>query len=193
MAEFIQSRITADEYFQLPEYQTATFIQLIDGEVVVEGGGLVAMPPILKHQRLVRTIFALLLKIAETKGGEPWIAATEVYLDAKNIFEPDLFYLTTDSKCQEDSEGKRLIGAPDLVVEILSPSTARYDKQQKYQAYEKHGVREYWIVDPLHDILDVWTLDAEGHFQRLGSFAGEDSFQSSVLEESISVKAIFSI
>ena len=88
---------------------------------------------------------------------------------------------------------KRLTGAPDLVVEVLSPGTAKYDRQQKYEAYQQHGVGEYWIVDPLHEVVEVWTLGEAGLFQQQGAFAGDDTFQSTILGESISVKAIFNI
>jgi Uma2 family endonuclease len=88
---------------------------------------------------------------------------------------------------------KRIVSAPDLVVQVLSPSTAQYDRQEKYQAYENNGVTEYWIVDPLHETLEVWHLRDEGRYNRQGAFACEDSFESAVLGEAISVKAIFNV
>ncbi len=59
--------------------------------------------------------------------------------------------------------------------------------------YEKHGVTEYWIVDPLHETIEVWNLDEDGLYNRQGAFAGEDTFDSRVLGESINVKAIFNV
>jgi Uma2 family endonuclease len=99
-----------------------------------------------------------------------------------------VLYLTPDTACQIDD--KRLTGAPDLVVEVLSPSTAKFDRQEKYQAYEANGVREYWIADPVHHVLEVWTRDGD-HFARQGVYAGEDSFTSQALGETVSVQAFF--
>jgi Uma2 family endonuclease len=179
-----QIRISAADYYQLPDYEQHDLIQLIDGEVVI------GMPPIPKHQAIVGAIFFILLTIARKKGGKAYTAPIEVYFDEHNIYEPDVLYLAPDSRCSVGE--KRLTGAPDLVVEVLSPSTAKYDRQEKYQAYEQHGVGEYWIADPVHEVVEVWTLDA-GHFNRQGAYAGEDTFSSRILGETVNVKDIFTI
>lgn len=182
MLQPVRTRISATEYYQLPEYAQHDLIQLIDGEVII------SMPPVPKHQRIVREVFFLLISISKNKGGEALSAPIEVQLDEHNVFEPDVLYLRPDSRCVVGE--KRLTGAPDLVVEVLSPGTARYDRQQKYEAYQAHGVGEYWIVDPAHEVVEVWTLGAGGVFQRQGAFAGEDTFTSAVLGETVSAKAI---
>lgn len=101
-----------------------------------------------------------------------------------------MLYLTPDTRCSVGE--KRLTGPPDLVVEVLSPGTAKFDRQGKYRAYERHGVHEYWIVDPLHDVLEVWVLE-EGRFDRLGAYAVEDTFTSPTLGETVTVKDIFKV
>jgi Uma2 family endonuclease len=85
----------------------------------------------------------------------------------------------------------RIRGAPDLVVEVLSPSTAKYDRGGKYEAYEKHAVREYWIIDPLHQTIEIWISGKGRKFDRKGSFSVEDSFDSEVLKQKVSAKEIF--
>ncbi|MEM9953367.1 MAG: hypothetical protein AAF846_17300 [Chloroflexota bacterium] len=82
MAEKILTRITAEEYFQLPEYAERDLIELIDGEVIIR------MPPVLKHQRLVRAILLMLTQIAEELGGEAIPAPFEVKLDDKMYLNP---------------------------------------------------------------------------------------------------------
>jgi len=178
-----QIRIDAETYYQLPEYEQHTLIQLIDGEVVI------GMAPKIIHQRIIREILVLLYRIAQNKGGEVLAAPTEVYLDAYNIYEPDVLYLTPDTRCEISEE--RITGAPELVIEILSPSTAKYDRQAKYKAYEQHGVDEYWIVDPAHALIEIWQLD-DGHFNLLGAFAAGDTFTSRPLGEDVEVKEILS-
>jgi Uma2 family endonuclease len=182
MAQFTPTRVRAADYFDLPEYAQHDLIQLIDGEVVV------GMPPIILHQRIVMRIIALFLSVAEKQGGEVLSAPTEVYLDEHSVYEPDVLYLTPQSAC--NVEEKRLVGPPELVVEVLSPGTAKHDRQQKYRGYERSGVREYWIVDPAHTVIEVWTGD-EGRFERIGAYGPGDTFTSPVLGEPVEVAPIF--
>jgi Uma2 family endonuclease len=77
-----------------------------------------------------------------------------------------------------------------LIIEVLSPSTARQDKVTKFALYERHGVRVYWIADPKYRNIEVWSL-ADGRYTRLGLFSGNDTFTSPVLGQTIEVKDIF--
>jgi len=183
----IQTRITANEYYALPAYQEHDLIQLIAGEVVI------GMPPILKHQTIIKKILALLLQFEASQGGVAFVAPTEVRLDDSNVFEPDVLYIKPDNLAITQQDEKRIVGVPDLVVEVLSPGTAKYDRQEKYQAYEANGVSEYWIVDPLHETIEVWTLNEDGHFDRQGAYARADTFPSRTLGEDISAESIFNV
>lgn len=178
------TKMTAESYFQLDEYQEHDLIQLINGEVVI------GMPPIPKHQDIVGEIFFLFKSFAKSNGGRAYTAPIEVYLDEHNVYKPDVLYMSPDSKCKV--LGKRLEGAPELVVEVLSPSTAKYDKREKYAGYEQHGVQEYWIVDPVHDLIDVWTLDG-GKFVHQGAYSVDDKFTSMVLKVDVEVKLLFAV
>lgn len=187
MAQVIRTHIHASEYYQLPEYEQHALIELINGEVII------GMPPILKHQLIVKKILALLTAIEAKIGGVAFPAPTEVRLDDQNIFEPDVFYVQADNLEITRQDEKRIIGAPNLIVEVLSPSTAKFDRHEKYQAYEKHGVNEYWIIDPVHDVIEVWNIGDAGFYMRQGAFAGDDTFDSAVLGDTISVKDIFDV
>lgn len=187
MVQPTRTGIKASEYYQLAEYQQHDLIQLINGEVII------GMPPVLKHQDIVREIIILLALIARRLGGKVYASPIEVRLDDSNVFEPDVLYIQPDNLTITQQDEKRIVGAPNLVVEVLSPGTAKFDRQEKYQAYEKHGVHEYWIVDPVYEVVEVWNLSEDGHYARQGAFAGEDSFESAVLGERISVKAIFNV
>jgi Uma2 family endonuclease len=80
----------------------------------------------------------------------------DVVLDDENIVQPDLIYISAERKTKLLQE--RIIGAPDLVVEILSPSTAYYDLKQKKDIYERYGVKEYLIIDPVRYDAEVYVL-----------------------------------
>lgn len=187
MAQITRIPIKASEYYQLPEYEQQDLIELINGEVVI------SMPPILKHQDIVREILILFALIARKLGGKAYASPIEVRLDEYNVFEPDVLYIQADNLAITQQDEKRIIGVPNLIVEVLSPSTAKFDRQEKYQAYEKHGVNEYWIVDPVYEVVEVWNLGEDGRYIRHGAFANDDSFQSTVLGESVSVKTIFNV
>ncbi|MGJ3239268.1 MAG: Uma2 family endonuclease [Anaerolineae bacterium] len=187
MVQPASTRINASDYYQLQAYHAHDLIELIDGEVII------GMPPILKHQDIVREILILLALIARKIGGKAYTSLIEVRLDDHNVFEPDVLYIQADHMAIARQDEKRIIGVPNLVVEVLSPSTAKFDRHEKYQAYEQHGVNEYWIVDPAHDVIEVWNIGSEGTYVRQGAFAGNDSFKSTVLGENISVKAIFDV
>lgn len=166
------TRIDAEEYYQLPEYADNNLIELIEGKVVI------GVPPNTKHQAAVGETFFIFMTCAKTLGGKAFTAPIEVYLDAYNIYEPDVLYLAPDTKCVVKEQ--RLVGAPDLVVEVLSRSTAKNDREKKFLAYEKFGVREYWIIDPVNAYLEVYIL-RNGAYEKQGTYVVGDSFTSPML------------
>jgi len=181
MAAISSTRITAEEYFKLPE--TNQKVELINGEIIIE------MPPIDDHQKVLALLHLLLAKLIP--GGTLRFAPLGVHLDDENVPEPDLFWVSgPDSRCKL-GEDRQWHGAPDLVIEVLSPSTARRDKREKYQLYEKHGTREYWLVEPLAQYLEQWVL-VEGKFEYKGLFGPDDSFTSPVLNgQKVELKSVF--
>lgn len=186
MTQPTRTRIRATDYFQRPEYQEHALIQLIDGKVIL------GTTPNLKHQIVVGDILYLLATVEQLVGGLALVAPTEVYFDEVNVYEPDVMYISPDNLDIAQQAKQRIVGAPDLVVEVLSPSTAKYDRQEKYQAYEAHGVREYWIVDPIHETIEVWTLN-EATFKRQGAYGDNKTFASLVLSQTVDVTKIFAV
>lgn len=173
-----RTRMTAAEFFQLPE--TTDFTELIDGELIV------SPTHIPKHQLAVGAFFTLLHGLIP--DGTVLFAPLSVYLDEENIPEPDVMWVAENSQCVITE--KRLEGPPDLIVEIFSPETVKRDKQDKFKLYEKHGVREYWMVDPIQQYLEVWML-VDGRYSLLGVYGPDDSFDSPVLGKSVSLTGVF--
>jgi Uma2 family endonuclease len=112
--------------------------------------------PTVKHQFLVTKIWNALYNTCHSNG-ILLVAPIDVYLDEKNTFQPDVIFISNEnlSIIQDD----RIYGAPDLVVEILSPSTGKRDKTTKKETYGSFGVKEYWIVDPIHQTIDQFLLN----------------------------------
>jgi Uma2 family endonuclease len=169
MAELTKTRMTATEFLQLPE--TNQMVELIKGEIVVTSVKDI-------HQAI---LIAMLLFLKTTFKTGTWrIAPMDVHLDDENVLEPDIFWVSEDStRCVVGSDGF-WHGAPDFVVEILSNSTKRRDREVKFNLYERHGVREYWMVEPEAAFLEVYTL-REGKYVRLGFFGLGETFKSPVL------------
>ncbi len=177
----LNTRMTAKAFFELPETNIPT--ELIDGELIVSPA------PIPDHQSASIELIFLLKGLIP--NGKLFHAPIDVYLDESNIVQPDILWVAQDSQCFIGD--KRLEGAPDLVIEILSPSTARRDKNKKFLLYEKYGAREYWLVDPQAQYVEVWRLE-EGKFAPKGVFGPGDTFISVVLaDQSVDVSKIFKL
>jgi Uma2 family endonuclease len=135
----IAGQITSEDFFRLaPEDRKA---ELVDGILIV------APPPSDRHERLLGFLFHLLREYAERFDlGEVRGSRTAVLLDRYETYEPDLLFVARE---RLDILGERgVTGAPDLVVEILSASTAAYDRGTKLRNYDRSGVREIWMIDP---------------------------------------------
>jgi Uma2 family endonuclease len=122
----------------LPE---GTLVQLIENNLVM------SPEPLDRHQVIVIEVAAALHNfIKRTKKGTVRVAPYDVYLDKKNAFQPDIIFISNERLHRIKEDG--LHGAPDLVIEILSPCTAKYDLDEKKDVYARNVVTEYWIVDP---------------------------------------------
>ena len=121
--------------------------------------------PSIRHQKISRYLSAQFAIFFNGKGCEPFPAPTDVVFDEQNIVQPDLLVVCDQNKITE----KNIQGSPDLIVEILSPSTALKDKREKKALYERFGVREYLIVYPTEELVDRFVL-------RDGSYGVEEVF-----------------
>lgn len=120
------------------------------------GGKVVAMSPrpAFNHNRAALNIVVLFENYLKGKPCTAISDGTDLFLDEENNFVPDMMVVCDRSKIKTDG----VYGAPDLVVEVLSPSTAKNDRVAKKAAYEKNGVREYWIVDPVNRFVEQYLL-----------------------------------
>jgi Uma2 family endonuclease len=177
MAAEARKSATIAEFEALPE--TNRILELIEGEIIM------SPPPVTAHQRL---LLRSARSVDELKpDGEVFIAPIGVYLDAVNVVEPDVVWVAAESACKIEEKG--LIGAPDLVIEVLSPGSIRRDKVTKFRLYERVGVREYWIANT-EGYLEVFTL-MDGKFTLLGVFSADEAFDSPVLNKRVDLSRLF--
>lgn len=146
---------------------------------IIEGELFVTPPPNVEHQRVSREIeFRLLQHLRTHASGEVFYAPIGVRLGEEDVLEPDIVVVLNQHR---DRIGRQTIeGAPDLVVEILSPGTAKRDLGPKRARYEAAAVPEYWIVDPEKRRIEVLSL-RQGRYQRHGLFESGETLGSPLL------------
>ena len=131
------------------------------------GGELRVSPaPRYRHQVVSARLFLALGSLLVRAGrGHPLSAPTEVrFPGVGNIVQPDILFVSPD-RCELITE-YGVSGAPDLVVEILSPSTEDWDRGEKLKLYREGGVAEYWIADPIENFVDVWRFGRDPELER---------------------------
>ncbi len=142
-------KFTYEDYRHTPEDQR---YELLDGELIM------APAPNLGHQRIDAKLGWRLAQFVEERDlGEVFSAPCDVVLSNMDVVQPDLLFVSTE-RAHLLLGGDSVLGAPDLVVEILSPSTAGRDRTLKRNLYAKHGVKEYWLVDPDTRTVSVLRL-----------------------------------
>ena len=156
---------TYQQYEELPE---GVRLEIIGG-VVYD----MTASPLVKHQLIVVNLAALFYQLCKGMPGKPFVAPLDVVLDDINVVEPDVFVVCDQDKITE----KNIKGAPDLVIEVLSPSNNVKDRRDKKWLYERHGVREFILISPMEENAErYWLL--EGRYGSPDIFAWNETFAS---------------
>lgn len=163
-----RTRLTYDDYANLLGDER---YELIDGELI-----LVAAPSEI-HQAILLNL-VLLVQSVHNRLGRLYIAPFDVVLTDTDVVQPDLLFVSNERL--DIITAANVQGAPDLVVEILSPSTSRLDRTRKRELYERHRVKEMWLLDPAEGKIWVLLLQ-DGKLEVAGEYGEEDSFTSETL------------
>lgn len=143
--------------------------------------------PNTRHQDISRNILVPIALFLKKKPCKVFAAPFDVRLPVKNrkkdnevttVVQPDICVICDETKL--DSRG--CCGAPDLVVEILSPGNSKKEIRMKHELYEEAGVKEYWIVNPEEENIVVFVLNEAGKFSGLDMYAGDDNIQSKAVQ-----------
>jgi Uma2 family endonuclease len=138
---------TAEEYTQLKEINTPC--ELINGELFMSPS------PSPFHQDVLSNLNDFFKSVALKIGGKVYFSPIDLYVDAKNVFQPDLLFLSKEKISFVTSRG--IVGPPDLIVEVISSSNIFADRNTKKKTYLNFGIKEYWIVDPANRTLEIYT------------------------------------
>lgn len=164
-------KFTYEDYAKTPEGER---YELLDGELIALSS------PDMAHQILKTRLGATVWEyVSDANLGEVYMSPTDVRFSDTDVVQPDiLFFFKSRSHIRT---GKNIRGAPDLVVEILSPSTSANDWGYKKDLYARHGVKEFWLVDPYAKQVIVMLLK-DGSYEIVGVYREDDTLRSPTLE-----------
>ncbi len=171
--ELQKRRVSYDDLAQMPE--DGRRYELYDGEVFV------VPSPILLHQVVAMRLWRVLDDYATQTGGLAVASPMDVIFSKYDVVQPDIVFLTADSM-RTVSLMDRVSQTPDLAVEVLSPSTTSNDRGRKMRMFQRYGVPEYWIVDPIAETLEIYRL-AESAYALVGTYSGSENMHSAVLPD----------
>lgn len=175
-----KSRKTVDDFMHLPPETRA---ELIEGEIYM------SPTPESQHQIVVGNSYGLLQAFVRSGAfGRVFIAPLDVFLPDGEVVEPDVLFVAA---ARMGIVKRWVEGAPDLVIEVLSPSTAVRDRVVKRDLYARNGVREYWLIDPETQTVEVLKLE-RGAYALHAVFESGDRITSIVLPDlRLPVAALF--
>jgi Uma2 family endonuclease len=166
MALHATTRMTYEDYVKLPD--DGQRYEIVDGELIVNAA------PVPRHQRIVRVLLVQLDRYFEDHGGgEVFASPIDVLLERDSVAQPDLIVIKSERAAIIGE--KNVQGAPDLVIEVLSDATRRLDEIDKRKLYERTGVDEYWIVDPVIEVVKIYRRAGDAAvFTRVAEIGVED-------------------
>ena len=155
--EKVRQRFSWNEYKEWPEDERW---QIIDGQAFC-----MTAAPNIRHQKVTGNLYALIREKLKGRPCFPFIAPTDVVFDDYNIVQPDVLVVCEKNRITDAN----IQGAPDLVIEVISPSNSFMDKKLKLELYERFAVPEYLLVDPVGDLVERYRL-VEGKYGRADIF-----------------------
>ena len=166
-------RVSYDDLAQMPE--DGRRYELYDGEVFV------VPAPILRHQVVALRLWRIFDDYASKTGGLAVASPIDIVFSEYDVVQPDIVFLSAAS-LRSVSLDAPIRRSPDLAVEVLSSSTASNDRGRKMRMFQRYGVPEYWIVDPVGETIEIYRL-AESAYEPMGTFSGRDEMRSAVLPD----------
>lgn len=176
---------TYDDLVAMPDVRDGKKYEIFDGELVVSPA------PLFDHSEVSKRLFvAMFAQIDKRRLGTVHFAPIDVILSETRVLQPDL--LVIGAKQTNIIARRGLIGAPAIVIEVVSRKNASHDRVRKRRFYALAGIPEYWIVDPDSVEVEVLSLD-ESVYRSAGWYASGDTIRSPSFDIAISVDDVFGI
>ncbi len=170
MVETRPTTLTYDDYLKTPDDERW---ELLRGELIM------VPSPNFAHQKISGRLFSFLNTFVEERRlGDVIYSPFDVVLSSTNVLQPDLLFVSNRQK--SIITASNIQGAPALVIEIISPSSANMDRELKRRIYAEHSVGEYWLVDPDARAVSVMSLQ-DKDFREVGNYRATDSLSSPTL------------
>jgi Uma2 family endonuclease len=146
----------------LPKWMIYEFLPERCGVQLINNQFVKSPTPSVKHQVILAEIAQkILYRVKAKKSGEVLIGPIDVHFDEKEVFTPDIIFISNERSDIVFENG--IYGAPDLIVELLSPSNDTFDLNQKKDIYQKKKVKEYWVIDPVTKGVTGFELNTKGY------------------------------
>ncbi|HEU0116737.1 MAG TPA: Uma2 family endonuclease, partial [Thermomicrobiales bacterium] len=155
---------------------------------IIEGDLFELPTPTLPHASAIMNLIMLAAPLIEALGGRIFTGPLDVFLRDADVVEPDIVAVLPGSRAALAQRG--IEGAPDFIVEVISPECRGHDELTKRTLYALAGVQEYWLVDPHARSLNILTLDQDA-LHTYGTFAAEAMVRSPLLEATFPVASVF--
>jgi Uma2 family endonuclease len=178
MARMSTSLVSYADLQQMPD--DGRQYELYDGEVRV------VPSPTNRHQFVLLNLVAALMQYEERHGGRLLFAPSDVVFTQYNVVQPDLLYFVEARRHLVELDTPTS-AAPDLTVEVVSPGTSAHDRVRKQATYARFGVREYWIVDPFDETIEIFSLDRDVY--RAAQVTGKADVAASIAIPELRVSA----
>ena len=183
----------SDKQQRVERYSYQDYLKWDDNErwELIDGVAYNMTPaPSFRHQRIVGNFYQKIATILEGKSCVPGIAPTDILLSEYNVVQPDVFVVCDPEKITDQI----IKGAPEIVIEVLSPGTSLKDRREKKQLYERFSVMEYLIVDPIGQHVERFLLQDDGTFDKGAIFAPDEKITFHVLPEvEVELAAVFAV
>ena len=178
----LTERYTVQDYLSWSDGQRW---ELIDGRLYS-----MSPSPSIKHQEITGNIYTFFRIALRGRMCRPYMAPTDVIFSDQDVVQPDVFIVCDPKRITE----MNIQGAPDLIFEILSPSTGKKDQWEKKRLYETHGVKEYILVDPDGQYINRFLLGSDGLFDRGEIMDAQETLKlNSILDIEIPLQDVFTV